>query len=489
MLAALAACAVAVGGTGLQPRTAAGQEEPVAGEEAPGAANPFDLMEVSALRSSPKKVFAHFFAPYPVSFDNKPAEDDFYVNGYISPQGENGKHAGYGGYFRQAPHPRFPRDGEDWKRQNLLEEVRQAVAIGLDGFCFDMLTDTKHGFWETLLTLLDCAEEVDPDFKIMLMPDMTAVFKKRAEELVPIVLEVAHHPSILRDTEGRVVIAPFNAHAQPPEYWRKMRADFSAHSVETMFFPLFQAWWDYLEDYAPISDGISDWGCATVEETQIPPRSEAPTTVHAKGKLWMAPVRPQDFRPRAYMCFESTNSELFRSMWQVAIEKDADWVQLITWNDYSESTEIRPSTRTGYAFYYLSAFYTQWFKTGNVPEIKRDALFYFYRIQSTEDEPDLTKQSKMFTMRGKPSNQIELLAFLKEPATLEIELAGEKKSMDAPEGMVSFKIPLKPGTPIFRIRKGDTVELELTGRERILNSNEVVYQDLLYRADCIAERK
>ena len=55
-----------------------------------------------------------------------------------------------------------------------------------------------------------------------------------------------------------------------------------------------------------------------------------------------------------------------------AIDGGADWVQLITWNDYGEHTEIAPSTGTQHAFYDLTAYYTAWFKTGAAPRIVRD---------------------------------------------------------------------------------------------------------------------
>ena len=73
----------------------------------------------------------------------------------------------------------------------------------------------------------------------------------------------------------------------------------------------------------------------------------------------MAPVRPQDCRPRAGMAGEAHNSELFRAMWQTAIDYNAGWVQLVTWSDYSEGTEIAPSTGTRWAFYDLTAYYTR----------------------------------------------------------------------------------------------------------------------------------
>lgn len=41
------------------------------------------------------------------------------------------------------------------------------------------------------------------------------------------------------------------------------------------------------------------------------------------------------------IAIENSNSELFREMWKIAINGKADWGQIITWNDYSEASDIK----------------------------------------------------------------------------------------------------------------------------------------------------
>lgn len=446
--------------------------------------SPFDLKGVEALRASPRKVFAHYFSQFPTSIDNRDPATDYYARGYLSVQGENGKHAAYGGYARQRPTPRPPRPEADWQQRDRMDEVRMAIDIRLDGFCYNMLSLTgRH--WDRLPALLDAAQAVDPGFKIMLMPDMWAMRGVGVDHLQAALLKVVAHPSVFRTDDDRVVIAPFNGHAKPPAYWAQLRDGLRAEGIEIFFMPTFQGWWKYLEDYDPVSDGFTDWGAGTVDEVRRGDRSKAPAVVRERtGKPWMAPVRPQDFRPRSSVYHESRNSELFRAMWSVAIDHGAEWVQLITWNDYSEGTEIRPSTKTGSAFYHLSAFYAQWFKDGAMPELERDAIFSFYRVHSTEAQPDPQQQAKPFRRSGEACNELELLAFLTAPGRLEIEVGGALTSQDAEAGITSFKVPLREGTPVFRLVRDDGVVLELTGQDSI--SNDIVFQDLLYRADYAA---
>ena len=57
----------------------------------------------------------------------------------------------------------------------------------------------------------------------------------------------------------------------------------------------------------------------------------------------MQAVSAQDERPYASTYDEADNTANLRMTWTAAIN-GADWVQIPTWNDYSEGTEISPST-------------------------------------------------------------------------------------------------------------------------------------------------
>ena len=59
-----------------------------------------------------------------------------------------------------------------------------------------------------------------------------------------------------------------------------------------------------------------------------------------------------------------------------------------------------------------------------------------------------------------------MLAFLTSPATLEIELGGKTHSRQADKGVTSFKVPLAPGKPLFRIVRDGRVVGYLLGALR-----------------------
>jgi len=439
---------------------------------------PFDPAPLSVLRASPHKVFAHYFTPFPLSLDNRPAEADVYATGYLAPDGEKGKHLAYGGYLRERPLPQAPSDNSTYELANLREEVRRAAALGLDGFSCDLL-NYEGPHWRRVQLLMTAASEVDPGFKILLMPDMSAAFHSQPDQLAAAVTTLAQSPAAYRLPDGRLVVAPFNAQDETADWWKNWLARMKAGGVDIAFFPLFQDWKRYAGDFAPISYGYSDWGRRSVPGNQE--WDQAAKTAHAAGVLWMAPVSPQDMRPKSGVYWEASNSENFRLMWRNAIQGGADWAQVITWNDYSEATEISPSTGTQYAFYDLTAYYVNWFKTGRAPVIKRDALFYFHRTQPSGAPPDPARQTQLMVLRpgDTPSDQIELLAFLTAPGSLEIQIGTKVYRELAPSGLTSFKVPLAPGLPVFRlVRHGRTVA-SVTSAFPI--SASVPIQDLLYR--------
>lgn len=436
---------------------------------------PFDQPSIGEMRTSQKKVFAHYFTQFPISIDNKDPKIDYYQTGYLSPNGENNTHIAYGGYLRIRPLLREVRIESNWMELDMEEEIRRAIGLGLDGFTCDLLSSQGYHY-DRVVMLLQAAERVDPNFKILLMPDMEA-FRGKEEQIAGLIKRLAVYPSAYHLDDSRLVVSPFNAQNENALWWQNWLSQMKVDGIDIAFVPLFQAWKSYASSFAPFSYGMSDWGWRSVTAQNA--WSNVPLEAKSYGPIWMMPVSPQDMRPKNQIYWESGNSEEYRIMWNNAITGGSDWVQLITWNDYSEHTVIAPSTGTQYSFYDLTAYYTTWFKTGKQPTIIRDVLYCFYREHKTTLNPN--KQTKLFKVDGgsdSPSDQVELLAFLTSPGTLEIEIMGEKKQKDVPAGITSFKIPMKAGRPIFRLLRDGKNVIILPGAFKI--KSETDYQNLIY---------
>ncbi|NTX39270.1 hypothetical protein HUA78_33035 [Myxococcus sp. CA033] len=448
---------------------------------------PLDLPALSTLRASPKKVFAHYFSPYPLSLDNREPSVDYYARHYLVPTGENSKFAYCGGLLKQRPLPQAPRAaGVDYELANFELEVRRASALGLDGFTYDILNHTGT-HWNRLLKLLQAASNVDSGFRIVLMPDLTSTYSGTDAEaltaFVNSIASVASHPAVYHLDDGRLLLAPYYADKRTPQWWASVVQALQARGIPSALWPVYVNPWvaqtNALKAVVPLH-GTSTWGSRTLSGASG--QLANPGTAHGMGLQWMAPVALQDSRPKDLVYTEANNSQALRALWSAAIQGGADWVQLITWNDYSEATEFSPSSGTQWAAFDLTAYYTAWFKTGVQPPIVRDGLYYFHRRHSTSAAPDLTKQSAVYRLvNGAPAvNEIELLAFLTAPATLEIELAGSVQRTNVAAGIQSLRVPLQQGTPSFRLVRNGATVASVTSAFPI--NNTIVYQDMLYRA-------
>lgn len=480
----------APGATGTSP-TAPGPSpdgparSPGAGDAGVGrsaGALPFDLPAPAVLRTGEagrKLVFAHYFTPYPLSLDNASADADYYTRNYLNPAGENGKHERYGGLLRDRPLPTPPKSG-NWERANLEQEVRTARAAGLDGFTLDMLSLSGPNRDRAQL-LMEAAHAVDPAFKIMLMPDMTSLNTDDPGVLADAVAALGKAPAAHRLGDGRLVVSPFKAEAKSVAWWTQVLDLLrTRHGIRTAFVPTFLDYDANSAGFAPISHGFSEWGSRSYVGQESATRDVQ--RAHGMGKIWMQPVSVQDARPNQGVYDEAGNTATLRSTWTHAIDDGADWVQLTTWNDYSEGSQFAPSLHNGYAYLDLSSYYLTKFKTGSWPKIVRDTLYVSARTQFASADPAGAQSLVMSLRKGSaaPRDTVEVLSFLRAPATVRTVVGAAQDAHEAPAGIHSELLPLRPGTSSAAVvrdgKAGAEVELPYAA------DRTVQVQDLQYYA-------
>jgi hypothetical protein len=407
----------------------------------------------SQLFGSNKRVFAHYFYPFPLSIDDKPSATDYYNTEYLTPTGESDKHLDAGGFLRARPLPVPVDSSATWPLDNMEKEVQMAIAAGITGFTVDVLGANQWDAGSQVQNLLLAAAAVDSRFKVVVMPDLSALGTSQ-----PVVQEtiasVASSPAAYHLPDGRLVATSFNASLGSLSFWSSILGDLSDAGVDVAFVPTFLG--DGFDTtYAPVCYGYGSWGTAT-------PGAEAgeegkPAGAHDGGQIYMMPELTQQYRPYAFSFWEAYNSLAFRDGWGSAIDGGTDWVQVVTWSDFSESGEIEPYTDAtlapdiGTGFYDLNAYYASWFLLGQPPTIDHDVLYYFYRREPVAAAaPAQSPPTTAVLAGGTPGvDQIELLAFLVAPGTLSIN--GQVFTQAAPAGLTSFTTPLQPGTPQFAL--------------------------------------
>lgn len=221
--------------------------------------------------------------------------------------------------------------------------------------------------------------------------------------------------------------------------------------------------------YGAIADGYGDWGTATPQATQA--MAAWPAQAHALGKRFLSPVGPQQYRPKDFIYWEAENSRAFRGAWEAAIDGGADWVQLVTWNDLSESSGVSPATDAtlagdlGTGFYSLNGYYAAWFLTGAPPAITHDALYFFHRREPVGAPATAQAQPTTAVLAGGGPgvDRLEVLPMLTAPATVVVTLGPRTERWDAGAGLSSHWLELAPGTPHFSLERGGETVLAFPG--------------------------
>jgi hypothetical protein len=461
----------------------AGQPDPSTTSTTPPSDDgmlPIDVPAAARSGRSNKLAFAHYFPPYPVSVDNGPPERDYYERAYLQPLGEGGRHKAFGGLLRDRPVGRAPRTG-DWRAKDLRDEVRQAMAAGLDGFAVDILS-VGTGNWRRTLELLQAAHDVSPSFKVLLMPDMTAMGRSQTPESMARTMNLlAGFPAAMRLPDGRLVVSPFKAEEKSARWWSRFLDEMrTTQQTPVAFVPTFLNWAKYADEFAQISYGFSSWGNSNPAYNANAGTDAA--RAHDLGKIWMAPVRVQDVRPRSGVYEEPENTTTLRQTWTTAVAGGADWVVLNTWNDYSEGTSFAPSAHHGWSFLDISTYYLAWWRTGRRPPVTRDAIYLTHRVQPHAARPTFPQRLLMTPARDStpPRDTVEALVFLERPGTVTLRVGTEEHRWRAPAGVSAHIAPLSTGTIAATVERDGEVATSVDSPYRVRVRPPV--QDLEYYA-------
>lgn len=374
-------------------------------------------------------------------------------------------------------------------------EITRAHEAGLDGFTLDMLSieksDNGVGHWERMEHLLQAAAEVDFDFDIVLMPDMNTrtIIEADQAELAAAVAELADMGPAYKLDDDRLVVAPFRADNRSPDWWSEFLSIMEDdHDLPSAFVPMFLNVNDVnhgnetnFDAYKSISYGMSEMSLGN-PAGQEGMRAKI-ANAHEAGLVYMPSLAPQDSRPDQANYYEANNTENYRVGWETAIDADADWVQLMTWNDYRENHQVSPSVANDWLWLDLTSYYLVNFKTDSSPEIVRDTAYLTHRKHFTDDMPSSGNQTVFQELRsngGDPSDEVEILTFLTADSTVTASIASETNTYEASSGVHAETFPLAYGNHSASVERDGTTTADV--ESPWLVTDEFVSQDILYWA-------
>jgi Glycosyl hydrolase family 71 len=396
-----------------------------------------------------KRVLAHYFPSFPLSIDNQPAATDYYSKNYLVPGGESNKFLAQGGYLRARPLPVAPNTNTEysvWGQANMELEVQMAIAVGITGFNMDILSvaDTQAGGHFPMMAA--AAHAVDPRFAVIPMFDMSTAYTDA--QIVQMVESCVNVPNAYKISDGRFLFTAFNATQEPLTFWQSAIETLNDAGIDVAFMPILLGS-PSTNPLAAFSYGYGQWGTAQ------------PNVAQSCPPCAMMPILPQQFRPKDGIFWESSNFDTFRAGWDAAIAAGQQFVQIVTWNDFSESGQIQPctdlslATNIGTGYYALTAYYSSWYLTGLQPAITQDVLYWNYR-KGSSSMAHANQTGGETVQNSQPElENIECLAFLTAPGMLSIN----GHLMQANSGITSFKVAATPGNPSMALmRNGSNVQ-------------------------------
>ncbi|MDP9416420.1 MAG: DNRLRE domain-containing protein, partial [Actinomycetota bacterium] len=351
------------------------------------------------------------------------------------------------------------------------------------------LGDTGGQWWTNTNLLMQAASNVDPDFNILLMPDMAgSVGTKSQDTLAKYVAQLGKYPSAHRLADGRLVVSPFYAEKHDAAWWATfLNVMKTTYATPVAFVPVFLNERANADAFASISYGMSNWGDRNPQWND--PYSPSSTsrisrinTIHAMGKMWMQPVSVQDERPRSGVFDESENTTNLRYTWKIAMDSKSEWVQLPTWNDYAEGTQFAPSAKHGWTFLDINAYYLSWYKTGVRPTIVRDTVYVTHRTQPHAAKPTFAQTKLMALRGGSPARDtVEALTFLTAPATVKVQVGSKAYLCQAEAGVDTCTVPLGTGRVSATVVRNGATVTGVVSRHEVTATPYV--QDLQYVAE------
>jgi len=397
-----------------------------------------------------RKVFGHYFAPYPITLDNQTPDTDYYARNYLAVNGESGIHAAYGGMLRDRPATAAPYSTATpgYVRRYSADEIQHAKEAGIDGlFCNIMGASGQN--WDRYVAMADEASANYPGFLVVPMIDTNGGIGSESTATIAARINTFLSKACRwRLDDGRYVVASYKADGKTLSWWQEVLGLVqSTHGKDAAFIGVYSNI-NLAVNYAAVNWGAGRWG-GGADPAIINNATNYGAAIHARGEKYLCPVWAQDIRYSGQNFDEARNTEALRADWGRAIADGADIVQLCTWSDYSEGSQHNPSAGRGAVTQDLDAYYIAQWKTGKKPRILRDAMYVSHRNQmlNATITGGQTKFNTHWARSGRSSlrEAVEILTFLTAPATVSVKVGSSTYSYTAPAGMNAQLYPMEPG--------------------------------------------
>ena len=376
----------------------------------------------------------------------------------------------------------LPYNG-DASLESYEQQILLAQQYGIDGFALNCGSWTKDPYYIERSTLMyEAAKRVDPNFKIFFSID-TATGLDPVSTSLDMVKRFYDHPNQFRH-DGKPVLSSYSS---PKTRWGEAIAALKDAGKEVCFVPFL--WTDNytlapsydgaLNTFAdaPYIDGYFLFGIDAPAWDLIQGNANCRRAASKLGKLYMA---TNSFAYNSANLRDFHGMRDYAAIWEGIVKDNADWVEIVTWNDYAEDSSLSPATAfPGWpldhdeSYLDVTSYYSAWFKSGHKPEIAQEKIFYVYRERSKLLNRAFDSKKQAWTnlpdqVHDDVEDNIYSTAFLKEPAELTIQSGKGQKTFQLNAGVSHVDMPFEPGVPHFILKRKGKILAEFSGRQEII---------------------
>ncbi|MBI5834199.1 MAG: glycoside hydrolase family 71 [Armatimonadetes bacterium] len=384
----------------------------------------------------------------------------------------------------------IPTYGGDSKVEDYMREIQAAQSRGIDGFalnCGGWTAREPHYKARTLL-IYEAAKRLNSGFKLFVSADYCCGLT--LDETKDILTSLADHPNQFQ-VGGKPLLSTFTGEGADNQQGRDLCAFLDRLGGDKgracVFVPYFyprpnvtehpspEVAAQVLRDH-PTLDGFFYFGAAGTDTQLASSNRNCAKAWLGAGKLFMACATPY-YRGLGgnYRCFETNGFEGFAKQFVGAIEDQATWIEIVTWNDWGEASYVAPfgepsatelwgghwgKILSHVAYLDAMRYYIDWYKTGQAPKITADKLFYAYRPHP---------KALLGPTKARPGGADALLdkvfvtVYLTAPATLTVTSGDAEQRFDLTAGVKHVALDAKPGAQRFRLMRGGATLVDKTG--------------------------
>ena len=372
-------------------------------------------------------------------------------------------------------------------------EIQEAQAAGIDGFALNVgAWDDAQPYYKSRVELMyQAAEQLDTGFKLFFSVDF-----ENPSNTVSMIKSYANRTNTFR-YQGKIVLSSYGHNDVPTKgwagvNWTNILSQLNTNGYPIFFIPYFfsyvvnelPAYSDgvgIMQKYPTILDGLFWYGAAGLPDQLAQCNSNYNAAAHSVGKPFMASIAPQYWGCRQYSLgrryYEFSGGQGLINQWQSIISNQPDWVEIVTWNDFNESSYISPVDDAGQYFselqtphryshrgyLALSKRYIAWFKNGADPGIANDSLFYCYRPHAKGLVASDTNDIPITWLTGDVQDTIYVTACLTAPGTVVINSGGSMTTNSLPAGTSQCSAPFAAGRQILTLTRGSATILSAQG--------------------------